>query len=64
MSNKLITKEEADAAEELIANSTAWVDLDRGYEMCLDGWFTITDLEHIILLKRYKDQQGKVNNER
>lgn len=54
---KLITAEEAEAAEQLIANTTAWVDLDHGHEICLDGWFTITDLEHIILLKRYKDQQ-------
>lgn len=54
---KLITAEEAEAAEQLIANTTAWVDMDRGQEICLDGWFTITDLEHIILLKRYKNQQ-------
>ena len=59
MSNKLITKEEADAADAYLDehNNHAWIIMDCGNEVQLDGAFTIGDLEHIILLKRYQLQQ-------
>lgn len=65
MTDKLITKEEADAADAYLDehNSHAWIQVGGNNEVQLDGWFTIDDLERIILLKRYKDQQEKLTHE-
>lgn len=62
MSDKLITKEEADAAEELLESnanpSNYWDENWGGGDLVLvDGKFTISELEAIIVLKRYQLQQ-------
>lgn len=62
MTDKLITKEEKIAADNLLEGNTHygnyWDETWGGGDLVLvDGKFTISELEAIILLKRYQLQQ-------